>query len=225
MNHVLRLLTQGLFVCPIAYESEYLWLSDSENRAKVDQWLGNINMRLARTHDDGAFFTAPLTLQSSDIARVRDSLKQFRDTYGPMVRMFNLVRESKPDFGCASGDFVQLAEIEHAVNESPILEGQLRSLIAIISKTSQRFSNREVLKRMLETMREAGFLVLANAQNETYRVTGKIDHLHAVLEFVIEQAPIVAQTPLDEASQQSASADLVEESRSSPLADGGLPNG
>lgn len=216
MNHVLRLLTQGQFICPVAFESEYLWLCESQHRADVNQWLERIDMRLARTHDDGAFFTAPLTLQSADTIRVRDSLKQFRDTYGPMVRMFNLVRESKPEFGCASGDFVQLAEIEQAVNESPILEGQLRSMVPVISKSSQRFSNREVLKRMLETMREAGYLVLANAQNETYRVTGRIDHLHAVLEFIIEQEPIVAQTILDGNQDPQTTADLVDEARSQP---------
>ena len=225
MNHVLRLLTQGQFICPVAFESEYLWLCESQHEADVNQWLEKIDMRLARTHDEGAFFTAPLTLQSADITRVRDSLKQFRDAYGPLVRMFNLVRESKPEFGCASGDFVQLAEIEHAVNESPILEGQLRSMIPIISKSSQRFSNREVLKRMLETMREAGYLVLANAQNETYRVTGKIDHLHAVLEFIIEQEPIVAQTPLDAAQDLKTTSDLVDEARSQTLPDEGDAHG
>lgn len=214
MNRILRLLMQGQFICPIAYQSEYLWLLEGGNQSQVDQWLAQIEMRLARTHEDGAFFAAPLSLQSSDVARVRDSLKQFRDTYGPMVRMFNLVREAKPEFGCTSGDFVQLAEIEQAVNESPILEGQLRAMVPIISKSSQRFSNREVLKRMLETMREGGYLVLANAQNETYRVTGKIDHLHAVLEFIIEQEPIVAQTPLESDAQPQVNTDLVDAARS-----------
>lgn len=93
---------------------------------------------------------------------------------------------------------------------------QLRSMVPVISKSSQRFSNREVLKRMLETMREAGYLVLANAQNETYRVTGRIDHLHAVLEFIIEQEPIVAQTILDGNQDPQTTADLVDEARSQP---------
>ena len=37
--------------------------------------------------------------------------------------------------------------------------------------------------------------MLSNPQNETYRVTGKIDHLHAVLEFIAEQQPVIAESP------------------------------
>jgi hypothetical protein len=78
---------------------------------------------------------------------------------------------------------------------------------------------------MLETMREAGYLVLANAQNETYRVTGKIDHLHAVLEFIIEQEPIVAQTVLDGKQDPQTNSDLVDEARSQPQQDQGGVHG
>jgi Mg2+ and Co2+ transporter CorA len=195
MSNVRKLLMKGQFICPVTFESEYLWLCNPQNHLQVNAWLEAIDMQLARVHADGAFFCAPLTIESSDANKVRDDLKHFRDTYEPMVRMFNLVREAKHELVLVPGAFIQLAELEQAVNESPILESQLRAMVGLINKVSSRFSNREMLKRMLETMKDDGYLVLANVQNETYRVTGKIDHLHAVLEFIVEHTPIAEERP------------------------------
>ncbi|MDZ7915178.1 MAG: hypothetical protein U5O16_25660 [Rhodococcus sp. (in: high G+C Gram-positive bacteria)] len=62
---------------------------------------------------------------------------------------------------------------------------------------------------------------ISGIKNETYRVTGKIDHLHAVLEFIIEQEPIVAQTVLDGNQDLQTNSDLVDEARSQPQQDQG----
>ena len=70
----------------------------------------------------------------------------------------------------------------------------------MISGSSLKNTNRDFLKRMLEHLKSAGYLVISNPQNETYRVTGRIDHLHAVLEFIAEQQPVIAESP-EEAAQ------------------------
>ena len=156
--------------------------------------------RPARLGEGGAFFVAPMQIMAPHIAKVRDDLKAFRDTYGPMVSMLNLIRISKEGFTCSPGDFVQLAEIERGINESSTLEMQLRALVGVISGSSLKNTNRDFLKRMLEHLKSAGYLVISNPQNETYRVTGRIDHLHAVLEFIAEQQPVIAESP-EEAAQ------------------------
>ncbi|MDP3799795.1 MAG: hypothetical protein Q8R06_22075 [Polaromonas sp.] len=195
-------LLAGQFICEIAFEQEYELLSDPEVRAEVELWLASIDRRLAQLGEDGAYFVAPMQIMAPHAAKVREDLKRFRDVYGPSVRMLNLIREAKDGFSCSPGDYVQLADIEGSINESSTLESHLRSMHSAIAGVSIKHSNREFLKRMLENLTDSGYLVLSNPQNETYRVTGKIDHLHAALEFISEHEPVIASAPEDEAQTE-----------------------
>lgn len=195
--NVLNRLLAGDFICPVAFSHEFEQLQDPEFRAVVEDWLDKLQMRLARVGSDGAFFMAPAQLLSSHINRVRDELALFRDEYGPAVRMLNLVRQAKESFTCSMGDYVQLAELETGVNESSTLETQLRNLHGVITGVSAKHTNREFLKRLLEHLKSNGFLLLVNPQNETYQVTGKIEQLHAVLEFIAEHEAVIG-TPVDD---------------------------
>ena len=205
---VLNKLLAGEFICPIAFNQEYEQLQDDGFRSKVEVWLGSLNMRLARLGEDGAFFMAPAQLQSTQLTRVKDELLRFRDVYGPWIRMLNLIRQAKEGFDCVVGDYVQLAELETAINESSTLESQLRNLHGVISNVAARNSNRDFLKRLLEHLKSDGLLVMVNPQTETYRVTGKIDQVHAVLEFIAEHEAVITP-PVDDQPQESESLDLL----------------
>lgn len=194
MNHqTLTALLAGQFICPVAFQSEYDDLCQPGVEEDVNNWLAHIDRRLARLGESGAFYVAPLQIQAQHIAKVREDMRAFRDVYGPLVSMLNLIRVAKEGFSCAPGDYIQLAELEQTVNESETITTQLRSLISVISTAASRLTNREVLKRLLEHLKAAGYLKLANPVNETYQVTGKVDHLHMVLEFIAEQEPALAK--------------------------------
>lgn len=211
MKHqTLSTLLGGHFVCPVAFPAEYEDLLPPQNQAEVEEWLSKLDRRLARLGEDGAFYVAPLQVQAQHAAKVRDDMRGFRDTYGPLVSMLNLIRVAKEGFACTPGDYIQLAELEQAVNESETIAAQLRGLIGIITNSAARLTNREVLKRLLEHLRSAGYLVVANATNETYRVTGKVDHLHMVLEFIAEQQPAIAQDAQDGQEEEGAAPDLLQ---------------
>ena len=205
---VLNKLLAGEFICPIAFNQEYEQLQDEGFRSEVEVWLGSLNMRLARLGEDGAFFMAPAQLQSAQLTRVKDELLRFRDVYGPWIRMLNLIRQAKESFDCVVGDYVQLAELETAINESSTLESQLRNLHGVISNVAARNSNRDFLKRLLEHLKSDGLLVMVNPQTETYRVTGKIDQVHAVLEFIAEHDAVISPL-VDDQPQESEALDLL----------------
>lgn len=189
----LNLLLAGQYICPVAYEVEYAKLLDESYAATIDETLGRMDLRLARLRDDTAFFVAPLIMQSQHNSRAREELLRFRDVYGPAVRMLNLLRLVKEDFGLRMGEYLQLAEMERAVNNSASFESQLRALHGVIPNTAARYSNRDFLKKLLDNLRVDGFMVLANANNDTFRMTGKIEQIHAVLEFIAEQVAVTVE--------------------------------
>ena len=193
-------LLEGRYICPVAYPQEYDFLNEqSEQQEAVDAWLAEIDMRLARVGADGAFFMAPRKIESRDIGRIRDDFTKFRDVYGPAVRMMDVIRNGKEEFSFEPGEFVQLAELEIAVNGSTTLEGQLRSFEIV--GASKRHSNRELLKKLLENLAKDGYLRLVDASKELYRTTGKVGQLAAALEFMAERQGLAAtetETELDQ---------------------------
>ncbi len=191
-------LLDGKYICPIAYPLEYDYLREPEVRDEVDRWLRDINMRLARLGTDGAFFMAPVQLQSEDVTRIKNDFLSYRDTYGPAHRMMQLIRAGKDEFTLSAGELVQLAELNQAVNESATLEAQLRGLQAVIKDGSARFTNRELLKKLLDHLRADGYLVLVNANTEMYQTTGKVRQLTSVLTFIAENTDILGQTDADD---------------------------
>ena len=201
---VLKLLLAGEYICSVRYRNEHELLEDPLEQQEVQAWLLAVNMRLARLGDEGAFFMAPDVIGSADIARIRNELRDFRDTYGPAVLLLDFIRQS--DVGgrlLVPGEYIVLHELEGAVSQSSVLETQLKSLVSVISSAAMRNSNHENLRRLLEHLQRDGYVNLANKENSAYQVTGKIDQLYAVLQFLDQNKVVPDQEvdDLDDASQ------------------------
>lgn len=212
ISSVLQKLLAGEYICQIAHRPEYEALQEAGVSAEVDAWLGRLDMRLARLRDNGAFFMAPNLVTPATVGRVRDELGRFRDVYGPIVLMLNLIRQAKSEgLTFSAGEYVQLAELETSVSESTSLETQLRALYGVIRDSKREDTNRTYLKKLLEHLRKDGFVVLANAQTEVYQFTGKIDQVHVVLEFISEYEPIMS-SDVDHQVEAGQTLDLMDSS-------------
>ena len=209
----LATLLAGNFVCQYAFPEAYADLVEPGEAEKVDQWLQSLDRRLARLGDDGAFFVAPLQVHTNEqVAKVKTDLARFRDVYGLLVEMLNLVRLTKDGFRGVPGEYVQLAEILLKVNEDTTLVSRLRELR--IPGADARLSNNELLRKMLERLRAEGYLIVSNSSTETYQITGKVDHLHAVMQYLVENVPELTDTALPDADDaedddQDGQADLL----------------
>jgi hypothetical protein len=201
-----RALLDGSFICPIAFQREYEYLLEPGNQELVNAWLDGIDMRLARIGADGAFFMAPRQLLPADTAKIRDDFARYRDVYGPACRMLQLIRTAKDEFTLGVGEYIQLAELNQAINESATVESQLRSLQSVIREGSALLSNSILLKRLLDHLAKDGYLVLVNANTEMYQTTGKVAQLSNVLTFLAENTDIAGA--LDEPDQTAADAGL-----------------
>ena len=171
-NQTLRCLLDANYICEIAFAKEYSYLTTENNQEFVNEWLSAIDMRLARVADDGPFFMAPVTLSTDDNARIREEFLRFRDVYGPAIRMLQLVRNAKDEFSLNPGEYIQHAELAQRVNEVGALSEQLRSLVGIIRESDARYTNSELVKKLLEHLRRDGYLVVVDAATEMYRSTG-----------------------------------------------------
>lgn len=207
---VLKLLLAGEYICPIRYSTEYELLQDPEEREETQAWLLAVNMRLARLGDEGAFFMAPDVIGAADVTRIRIELKDFRDTYGPAVLLLDFIRQS--DVGgklLVPGEYIVLHELEKSVSQSSVLETQLNGLVNVIRSAAMRNSHHENLRRLLEHLMRDGYVILANKENSAYQVTGKIDQLYAVLQF-LDENKVVPDQEIDDL-EDAAQGDLLDQ--------------
>lgn len=134
IEKTLTLLLEGRYICPIAYREGFEDLSDPATCDKAKAWLQTLGMRLTRIGEAGAFFMSRESIREREITQVKNDLLKFRDTYGPAVRMLDLLRQTKPGYILlAPGDYIQLVELETSMLESSSLEAQLRALVGVIA--------------------------------------------------------------------------------------------
>jgi hypothetical protein len=206
---LLKLLAAGEYICPIRYRTEFELLEDAAEREAVDAWLLNVGYRLARLGDEGAFFVAHDSIGPKEITQVKNELLKFRDEYGPAVLLLDFIRQA--DAGrvqLSPGEYLVLYELEAAVSQSSMLETQLKGLLSIITNAAMRNTNHQNLKRLLEHLARDGYVVVANKDTGAYQVTGKIEQLYAVLQF-LDENKVVPDTEVDDREQVED--DLVDE--------------
>ena len=204
---LLQLLMAGEYLCPVRYPDEFNALNNSADQVEnVNQWLTDIDMRLARIGDDGAFFMAPAKYTDRITTRIKAELRDFRDVYGPAVRMLDFIRQTKSENAlCSPGERIQLVELETLVNGSTTLSAQLRALLDVIHSGNPRVSDRENLQRLMEHLAKDVYVILVDKGSDTYQVTGKVEQLYAALSFlddnkVIEERDVDDQLELSEDS-------------------------
>jgi predicted transcriptional regulator len=206
---VLKLLLAGEYICPVRYRTEFELLADTSEREDVHAWLLSLGMRLARLGDEGAFFLAHDYIGPKEITQVKNELLKFRDEYGPAVLLLDFIRQA--DAGrvqLSPGEFIVLYQLESAVSQSSMLETQLKGLLSVITNAAMRNTNHENLRKLLDHLARDGYVVLANKDTGAYQVTGKIEQLYAVLQF-LDENKVVPDAEVDD--REEVQDDLVDQ--------------
>lgn len=206
----LKLLLAGEYICPVRYRDEFGVLEDAEEQEAINNWLSNLNMRLARIGDEGAFFMAPAFVGPKETTQLKNEMLKFRDEYGPAVLLLDFIRQSDAGRVCLTpGEYITLYELDAAVAQSTMLEMQLKALLTVISNAAQRNTNHENLRRLLDHLVRDGYAILANKESGTYQITGKIDQLYAVLQFLDENR-VIPDAEVDDRTVSEAEGDLLD---------------
>lgn len=199
--HLNKLLLAGEYVCNVRYPAEFASMQDTETCTKVTEFLGQMDMRLARIGAEGAFFMAPNFIGLKDQAQIKSDVAKFRDVYGPQVLMIEYIRScSGGALTLVPGEFIAMWDLEEAVSTSTMMAAKLRSLVSVIHKAATRNGDRENLQRLIDHLVKDGYLVLSSKEQSSYQVTGKIDQLHAVLAF-LDENKLIADQEIDDTSE------------------------
>lgn len=146
---------------------------------QAQEWLSAVGYRLARLHDEGAFFMAYDESPTNDTrTRIREELKTVRHRLVPYVGFFNLLREAQgSDPQLHAGDVVWLTEISEAVRNSSALERRLADMRELAdNRVTDSTATVSRVQKMFKILEEAGYLQQTNEVSKGYTFTGKVDY-------------------------------------------------
>lgn len=211
---LLKLLLEGQYICPYRFSAEYAQLCDTAEREAVEDWLKPLKMRLSRLSEEGAFFVSNDFLGPKQITQVKGELLMFRDVYGPAVLLLDFIRQAKGGSALLSpGEVISLWELEGEVSQSTTLEAQLKQFVNVIHNAALRNTNHENLRRLMDHLVKDGYLMLASKETGAYRVTGKIEQLYAVLNY-LDENKVIPDTEVDD--RDEVEDDLVDQAGAAP---------
>ena len=189
LKSALKLLTKGEFICSVRHEAEFEALDTLEGHQQAQEWLQAIGYRLARLHDEGAFFMAYDESPTNETrSRIREELKSVRYRLEPYIGFLETLRQAQgSDPQLHAGDVVWLTQISEAVRNSSLLERRLADMRELADgRVSDGGATVHRVQRMFKLLEDDGYLKLTNEVGKGYTFTGKVDYLYQLIAFIAE---------------------------------------
>jgi hypothetical protein len=185
-EQTLTLLLAGEFICAIRYPDAWRFLDDEGQRAEAEAFLARLGRRLARTRQGGAWFAAYTQIGSEERRAIREGFADIKHNLRLLVGFFvHVMQAQRQDQFLAPGSVIEANRLMAAIDENPNLRVELQAIAALGKGAGADGTLRGTLERLLKRLRDDGYLVLANPEREIYEVTGKIEYLQEVVDFLM----------------------------------------
>jgi hypothetical protein len=190
-EQTLTLLLAGEFICGIRYPDAWRFLEDEGQRQEVDAFLGKLGRRLARTRQGGSWFVAYKQIGAEERRAMRDGFAEIKHNLRLLVGFFvHVMQALRQDQFLAPGSLIEANRLMAAIDQNPNLRSELQALAGLGKGPTGDGTLRGTLERLLKKLRDEGYLVLANPEREIYEVTGKIEYLQEVVDFLMAHQSI-----------------------------------
>ncbi|SOE34081.1 condensin complex protein MksE [Delftia acidovorans] len=202
LSSALKALAAGEFICNLRYPDEFEALEDPAGRLGAEQWLQGIGYRLAQLGEDGAYFMAHAILTAELRAQLREEMRAVRSRLQPVVSIMEAIRKTQ---GRAprvhAGDMLYVTEIAEAARASSMLETQIMEMREVSGlKATDKLVTR--IQRMLEELEREGYVHETNPTAGGYRITGRIEYLYQLIDYISIHAPQLAEDGLKDQIEQ-----------------------
>jgi hypothetical protein len=190
-EQVVTLLLSGEFICNVRYPDAWRFLADESRRKDVDAFLGRLGRRLAGTRHGGAWFAAYRQIGADERRAMRETFADIKHNLRLLVGFFvHVMQAQRQDQFLAPGSLIEANPLMATIDDNPNLRGELQTLAGLGKGPVGDGTLRGTLDRLLKKLRDDGYLTLANPEREIYQVTGKIEYLQEVVDFLMAHQSI-----------------------------------
>lgn len=185
-EQTMSLLLSGEFICPIRYPDAYRYLSEEAHQKDVTAYLARIGRRLSVTGLGGGWYMSFDRIGQDQRRSVRDEFSRIKLDLRFLVDFFSkTMRASEREQVYSRGDKIEAHALMAAVDSNPGLRAEFQTLATLSRGSGSDGKLKSNLDRHLKTLRDEGYLVLVNPEREIYQVTGKIEYLYEVVQFLM----------------------------------------
>ena len=185
-EQTVTLLLSGEFICSVRYPDAWRFLTEEAQRKDVDAFLGRLGRRLVSTRQGGAWFAAYQQIGAQERRAMREVFADIKHNLRLLVGFFvHVMQALRQDQFLAPGSIIEANRLMAAIDENPNLRAELQTLAGLGKGPTGDGTLRGTLERLLKKLRDDGYLVLANPEREIYEVTGKIEYLQEVVDFLM----------------------------------------
>ena len=193
---IARDLLQNKFICPVSDELAYFWLKDHINFKRMQSNLAPLGVKLVSFGDNEVYAGLNIAMSDSDKKKVVKDFESIHHNISPIVDV--LIALSTAD---DNGDILYPGmTLKHdrlviLVNNNKDFESRLHKVSRENNSISK--ANDAQIEAMLQKLQKEGLVVLTNATKKIYKVTGKIEYINRIIEFIndnyLSEADFIAE--------------------------------
>jgi hypothetical protein len=176
-------------ICPVSFPDMFRFLEGKENLTDVNTHLEMTERAVASPTAGQAFFLVYAPGIEAPRSQIRTTQKQIMIEVRPMIEFVDLVLHSRnSDVMLQCGDLVEVNSIVGAIAGNETLRIELSSLMSSLGLRGDG-TDRGRFSSVIDRLVKWNYLIVADAEREIYRVTGKINLFRDLLDVLIEAMP------------------------------------
>lgn len=201
-EQAMPLLLEGEFICEVRYPDAYRFLAIESNQKDVNAYLTRIGRALVITEQRGAWYSAYERIGPDEKHAIKDEFARIKHRIRFLVEFFvKSMRASGLEIFYSRGDKIEAHALMAAIDGNPGLRAEFQALGTVGRGGATDGKLKGSLDRQLTLLVDEGFLILVNKEREIYQVTGKIEYLTEVVQFLMTAENIGDDIEEEEAPQ------------------------
>ncbi|EAA9928487.1 hypothetical protein A6856_23775 [Salmonella enterica] len=187
VSQVLESLLSGNFICPATDRDAYKTLKDDRTRREINQALMLMSRELQCTSRTSAYYVTYKTIDDHNRRQVTTLMNNVHGIIRPVVKFIATVSEAaQVETVMVGGDELNVPVLSAQIQSSPSLMNKLDSIYRQpkVSRKKVRETASEKLDVVVEFLVKEGVAHLVNKERQLYVMTGKLDFVYEVLDFI-----------------------------------------
>lgn len=182
----MSLLLSGEFVCEVRYPDAYRFLAADAHQKDANAYLARIGRTLATTEQGGAWYAAYDRVNQEEKRAIKEEFAQIKQKIRFLVEFFvKSMRATNQEVFYSRGDKIEAHALMAAIDGNPGMRAEFQALGVVGRGGATDGKLKSSLDRQLNFLVDAGYLVVSNAEREIYQVTGKIEYLTEIVQFLM----------------------------------------
>lgn len=185
-DQTMSLLLKGEFICEVRYKEAYRFLESEPNQRDANAYLARIGRTLVATEQKGAWYAAYEDIGAEEKRIIKEQFSRVKQRLRFLVDFFvKSMRATEREIFYSRGDKIEAHALLAAIDSNPGLRAEFQAIGNVGRGGATDGKMKGSLDRQLRLLVDEGYLIVANAEREIYQVTGKIEYLTEIVQFLM----------------------------------------